>query len=221
MLVISDPAIIKRILVKDFPLFRNRVGLTSRGKIQAQNLVSVRDERWKRIRSILSPLFTTSKLKKMENLIGQCIGLLVKKLDSLAEKNDKFLAHNVMGNFTMDVIAKCAFGTDTDAHSSIENPFVSNARELFRFDYRKAITMLVLPSFLQKLLYRLKVPFFWAKRDDFFLQTSYHLINQRKKQPNNNQYQDMLQLMINAEHGVSKTFETEDIIDSHHVNVGM
>ncbi|KAH9417630.1 Cytochrome P450 3A4 [Dermatophagoides pteronyssinus] len=175
ILCIADPVIIKRILVQDFPMFRNRIKQTVRHKIFAQNLVNARDEAWKRIRSILSPMFTSSKMKKMESMIDQCADSMIHVLDNFAKKQESFLVHNVMGNFTMDVIAKCAFATDTNAHNDKENIFI------------------------------------------FFMDMSSHVIQQRRKNESK-QHEDMLELMIRAEHGKDKSFEKDDKFDSHHVN---
>lgn len=221
LLVIADPIILKRILVQDFHLFRNRISSAPRDSVTSQNLLSARDENWKRMRSILTPMFTTSKLKKIEPLIGQCVNSVVNAIENFAENNLSFLAQNVMGNFTMDVIAKCAFATDTNAHCDVENQFVKHARQLLKFKFGRIICQLLTPSFLQKHFYRWKVSFIFSEHNEFFKNTSFHLIHKRKFDKQSENVQDMLQLMIKAEHGKDKSFEKEDLVDSHHVNVGM
>ncbi|OTF73872.1 hypothetical protein BLA29_002944, partial [Euroglyphus maynei] len=219
MLCIADPVVIKRILVQDFPMFRNRIKQTARHKIFAQNLVNARDESWKRIRSILSPMFTSSKMKKMESMIDQCADSLIQLLDKSANKRESFLAHDVMGNFTMDVIAKCAFATDTNAHKDKENVFVRNAKSFFNFNLFRMLLLIFTPSVLTKFFARSKIPPYHSKTTDFFMNMSSHIIQQRR-QNKSASHEDMLELMIKAEHGKDKYFEKDDKFDSHHVNQG-
>ncbi|KAI7693640.1 hypothetical protein SSS_06904 [Sarcoptes scabiei] len=77
VLCVADPIIIKRILVQDFNIFRNRLSGLNQDRFFQKTLVSIRDHDWKRIRSILSPMFTTSKLKKMESSINGCVDSFV------------------------------------------------------------------------------------------------------------------------------------------------
>nr|XP_027194144.1 cytochrome P450 3A8-like [Dermatophagoides pteronyssinus] len=219
LLSISDPTIVKRILVQDFHLFHNRMPTTDSHPVTAQNLVSARYTKWKRIRSILTPMFTTSKLRRMEGLMGQCIDSLYNAIDKLSKNQSSFPVHNVMGNFTMDVISKCAFATDTDAHNEQENTFVVNARKLLEFDLIKAFLRVLAPKFLRKILEKLQIKYFQSPARDFFLNICFGLIHQRKQNPNI-KYNDMLELMIKAKHGEEKLTDDDDRFDSYHVNAG-
>ncbi|OTF79065.1 cytochrome P450-like protein [Euroglyphus maynei] len=219
ILSISDPAIIKRILVKDFNKFHNRMPTNDSNITASQNLVSARYDKWKRIRSILTPMFTTSKLRKMEGLMVQCVDSLYDVMGRLAKTESSFLVHNVMGNFTMDVISKCAFATDTNAHDENENTFVRNARKLFEFNFIRALGRFLVPIWMKNILKAFHVKYFLTPELDFFINISFELIKQRK-QNSTVKYNDMLELMIKAKHGNDQLMEEEDRFDSHHVNVG-
>ncbi|KAH9416694.1 hypothetical protein DERP_012162 [Dermatophagoides pteronyssinus] len=218
-LVVSDPAIIKRILVQDFHLFRNRNAPIKSSNVASQNLASACDDKWKRIRSILSPMFTTSKLRKMETLMSQCIDSLLNALGRIADEKKSFQVHDVMGNFTMDVIAKCAFATETNAHDDKENQFVKKARSVFDVNFVAGVSRFLLPQWLLDFLRIIHAPFFNAGASRFFSDTAYHLIRQRRNNPDI-KFDDMLQLMIKAEHKPEQFNDEDDKFDSHHVNVG-
>lgn len=218
-MVVSDPAIIKRILVQDFHLFRNRNAPIKSSNVASQNLASACDDKWKRIRSILSPMFTTSKLRKMETLMSQCIDSLLNALGRIADEKKSFQVHDVMGNFTMDVIAKCAFATETNAHDDKENQFVKKARSVFDVNFVAGVSRFLLPQWLLDFLRIIHAPFFNAGASRFFSDTSYHLIRQRRNNPDI-KFDDMLQLMIKAEHKPEQFNDEDDKFDSHHVNVG-
>lgn len=225
-LIIAEPEIIKRILVKDFHLFRNRPSRSSGHRIFSQNLVQARNEEWKRIRSILTPMFTSSKLKKMENLMQFCINSLLNSFDTMASKQKSFEARDPMGNFTMDVISKCAFATETNAHQAdSDNVFLKNAKSFFKFRMFRQILLIIVPGFIQQWLIDWKIEPFYIPEFDFFEKISRQLITERRDNNGKKQFSDMLQLMVNAEHNaddLKKTFQ-EDLVnqaDGHHVNAG-
>ena len=66
ILEVTDVDFIKEVTVKQFNSFRNR-RLVWRGdeSIMASNLVRLRDDQWKHTRSILTPTFTSGKLKQV------------------------------------------------------------------------------------------------------------------------------------------------------------
>lgn len=225
--MLTDPVVIKRILVSDFSKFRNRqpqpVG--GRHKITSQNLVAARNEEWKRIRSILTPMFTSLKLKKMEDLMQQCITSMVTSFEKKSLTGEAFEARNPMGSFTMDVIAKCAFATDTNAHEEENNTFLSNAKSIVSFNVFRIILLFLLPRFITQFLFNLKVKPIYVREVDFFLDLSSHLIEERRNPKNGRVHSDMLQLMVNAEHSVDslqkayrEDFKAPD--HAHHLNNG-
>ncbi|KPM03041.1 cytochrome P450-like protein 5 [Sarcoptes scabiei] len=108
VLMIGDPILIKKILVSDFNLFRNRFSSFNQERVFRKNLSFVRDNDWKRIRSILTPMFTTSKMKKMGRSLQICIDSL---LDAIEREIDTKKHHTIeiqefINNFTMDAIAQ-------------------------------------------------------------------------------------------------------------------
>lgn len=222
--MIAEPEIIKRILVKDFHLFRNRFSPKADHRIFGQSLANTRDvEQWKRLRSILTPMFTSLKLKKMEETMNSCVSALLTSLDSMAKSQKTFEARSPMGNFTLDIIAKTAFATETNAHQEEDNVFLQNAKGFFVFSWARFLGAIFLPRSLQQWLIDNKWTPIYLKEWTFFETISRHLIKERRE--TKIKHNDLLQLMVNAEHNVdvlAKTFK-EDLsnqIDGHHVNAG-
>lgn len=228
MLFISEPEVIKRILVRDFPLFRNRAAQGGMSKVAQYNLVNARDMRWRRIRSILTPMFTSSKLRKLEQTMRSCTQTMVEAFERHTAESPRegitVMAKDEMGKFTMNVIAKGAFGTETNAHDKEDNIFVRNAKEMLTFSLTRILLIPLMPNSLYRLLRKWKLPFFYNPSSDFFLNLSKHLIEERRSVKGSTTHDDMLQQMVNAEFN-EKTYEKdvyekEDLLEAHHVNSG-
>ncbi|KAB1263437.1 Cytochrome P450 3A29 [Camelus dromedarius] len=135
VLAITDPEMIKTVLVKEcYSVFTNRrsFGLTG---IMKNAISMAQDEQWKRIRTLLSPSFTSGKLKEMFPIIGQYGDMLVRNMRKEAEKGKPVTMKDIFGAYSMDVITSTAFGVNVDSLSNPQDPFVEYGKKLLKFDY--------------------------------------------------------------------------------------
>lgn len=88
-IVIAEPEVLKKLLVKEFSSFRNRSDAVSPPPPLNCGLLAAKDEQWKRIRSILSPSYTTGKMKQMIPLMEDAVNVLMKKLEEVADTGKK------------------------------------------------------------------------------------------------------------------------------------
>ena len=65
----------------------------------------------------MSPTFTSLKMKKMHSLIKACSEAYLENFEMRAKTEKESDIWTVHGNFTIDVIANCAFATKTNSHS--------------------------------------------------------------------------------------------------------
>ncbi|CAG2169564.1 unnamed protein product [Oppiella nova] len=215
VLNISDPELIKQIMVKDFHLFPNRTNFgRSSDAILSRTLVQLTGDDWKRVRSIVTPTFTSGKMKKMYPRIRECLTDFMNHLEGFAAKKEEVNVKDLYGNYTMDVIATCAFATKTDVHKALDNPFVVNARITFNQNPLRRIAQMMLPGFVQRRL-GLSAP----TTRDFFLGSIRQILSNRR-QNQNQKYNDFLQLLIDVEKSNDITRDENDINESHHVNEG-
>ena len=84
-IAVADPEILKQVMVKEHPNFVNRFFITRPPSPFSKNVLSEKDERWKRIRNILTPTFSASKLKQMLNLMDEAADTLMKKIEEIAD----------------------------------------------------------------------------------------------------------------------------------------
>ncbi|EZA57479.1 Cytochrome P450 9e2 [Ooceraea biroi] len=72
MLLLRDPEIIRSILIKDFESFHDRRGFADlNDSLFSKNLFSLKGRKWRDVRALLSPSFTSSKIKIMFSLISE------------------------------------------------------------------------------------------------------------------------------------------------------
>lgn len=146
VLAITEPDMIKAVLVKEcYSAFTNRRTLGPVGFMK--NAVSIsKDEEWKRIRTLLSPTFTSGKLKEMLPIINQYGDALVKKLRYQAEKGKPVDLKEVFGAYSMDVITSTSFGVNVDSLNNPHDPFVEKAKKLFNFDFFRPLLFSIATS---------------------------------------------------------------------------
>ncbi|KAH0520890.1 Cytochrome P450 3A31, partial [Microtus ochrogaster] len=96
---------------------------------------SAKDEEWKRIRALLSPTFTSGKLKEMFPIIEQYGDTLVKYLRREAEKGKPLTLKEVLGAYSMDVITSTAFGVNVDSLNNPNDPFMEKTKKLIQLDF--------------------------------------------------------------------------------------
>ncbi|XP_065397767.1 cytochrome P450 3A43 isoform X1 [Macaca fascicularis] len=135
MLVIMDPNMIKTVLVKEcYSVFTNRMPLGPMGFMKSA-LSFAEDEEWKRIRTLLSPAFTSVKFKEMVPIISQCGDMLVRSLRREAENSKPTNLKDFFGAYTMDVITGTLFGVNLDSLNNPQDPFLKNMKKLLKLDF--------------------------------------------------------------------------------------
>ena len=199
ILNIADPELAKQILVKDFNVFRNRADRRPiKHPIINKNLVTAEYDLWKRIRPVVSPTFTSGKMKKMYPLIDECSKYLIENLESHAVNGKEVIVKDLFGCLTMDVIAKCAFGTDTNAHKDQNNPFVVNGKRIFERNILITLIVNLAPKFLLKAIGLGILSRGGAlQSSEFFFNVSRHIIKKRRE--NNQRREDFLQLLMDCQ----------------------
>ncbi|KAL1117865.1 hypothetical protein AAG570_004178 [Ranatra chinensis] len=131
-LLVRDPDIIKHVLVKDFQHFRDRSRLMECEKEPlTHHLFALTGDRWRALRTKMTPTFTSGKLKNMFPLFEKCSLQLETVLRRLAEGGEVFDVKDLMANFTTDVIASCAFGLEANSILNKDNEFRKMGADTF------------------------------------------------------------------------------------------
>lgn len=183
-LIVQDPEIIKRILVKDFNYFANRYASSDphSDSLGSYNLFFVNNPIWKQIRNHISPIFTSGKMKQFFLLVH-----------NVAKNLDKYLMdHTLQSNpicrdikevcalYTTDVIASVAYGIEANSINNPESEFRKNGRHIFNFTPWRAFEFTAF-FFVPKLVSIFKCKVFSAKSTKFLRSTFHYIIGERMK----------------------------------------
>ncbi|NXS90957.1 CP3AD protein, partial [Jacana jacana] len=203
VVAVMDPQIIKTVLVKEcYSTFTNRRRFDLAGVIK--NAISLaEDEQWKRIRTVLSPTFTSGKLKEMFPIIKHYGEVLVKNVQKQVEKDNTISVKDIFGSYGMDVVTSTSFGVNIDSMNNPKDPFVREMRKLVKFDFFDPafIVTFVFP-FLTPILAKMNVNFFPKDAVDFFMRSIAKIRQDREKEPHKGRV-DFLQLMIESQKSTS------------------
>nr|UOU03265.1 cytochrome P450 3045C6-3 [Brachionus rubens] len=86
--------------------------------------------RWKRMRMVMNPTFSSSKLRELGPLIDTCADRLIDRLNKA--DNTEIAVSDFYKRFTMDSIWNCAFGVDTNIQYEKENEYFTKCESIFR-----------------------------------------------------------------------------------------
>ncbi|XP_033370653.1 thromboxane-A synthase isoform X4 [Parus major] len=197
--VVSSPEMIKQILVTDFSNFTNRIKPNLISKPMLDSILCLRDDRWKYVRSLLTPAFSDTKLKEMTPLINQACDILLCNLKVYADSGKAFDIQRCYNCFTLDVVGSVAFGTEVDSQKNPDDPFVKNCRTFFEMSLFKPLLILILSfPFIMIPLLRIFPNKKQKELNGFFIQTIKNAIVYRHQQDAAERRRDFLQWMLDA-----------------------
>ncbi|XP_078076378.1 thromboxane-A synthase [Mustelus asterias] len=212
VILISEPEMLKQILVKDFSNFVNRMKVTFSSKPLGHSLLFLQDGDWKNVRSILTPTFSSAKMREMCPLINEAADMLMENLKTHADSGKGFDIHRYYGCFSMDVVASVAFGTQVDSQKNPEDPFVKHAKMIFNINFFKPLIFLsiIFPSIMmpvRQFMPRTSM----SKVNAFFVGVIKDIIAQRDQLPPDQRRKDFLQLLLDAR--ISTDYTTVEKFD--------
>ncbi|XP_068134836.1 cytochrome P450 3A29-like isoform X2 [Hyperolius riggenbachi] len=199
VLAVMDPVIIKSILVKDcYTIFTNRRNFGLNGPLRS-SISSAVDDQWKRIRSVLSPTFTSGKLKQMFPIIKSYGELLVKNMQKKVDNKEFIDMKQIFGSYSMDIVLSTSFSVNVDSMNNPNNPFVTNVENLFSVSFFTPLFITtVLCPFLIPLLDKLNFSFIPVSVLNFFQDAIKNFKKNRQKGVHTDRV-DFLQLLVDSQ----------------------
>lgn len=194
-LVITDADLIKDVLIRNFHKFSDRRIITGHW-VSKNQLVNQGGIEWKTNRAILSPAFTSSKMKLMYPLMKQCYSLLDRELKFHANNGNKVTVKNLYAQFTTSVIAICAFATEVDVFREKKNPLITALVDWATPRPLRHFIGTMLPQSIKEMIQFTTVRY---NTLNTVINACESIQKQRKCQNNSsNEFNDLLQLLLDA-----------------------
>lgn len=186
--------LIKTILVKDFNHFMDRqIYYNEKDDPLSAHLAALQGNRWKNLRSKLTPTFTSGKLKSMLPIVVGVADEFRKVLAEIIEKENVLDVRDILGRFTTDVIGSCAFGIDCNSLKDPNGEFRKFGKRSTEKSRHPTLIMLFMTTF-KKLAKFLKMKVVLDDVSDFFLGAIKNTIEVREK--NNIKRNDFMNMLI-------------------------
>ncbi|XP_786226.3 cytochrome P450 3A56 [Strongylocentrotus purpuratus] len=194
---ISDLEMVKDITVKSFSKFMNHKTFVLKSRPFDKALTGLKDQHWKDVRNVITPTFSAVKMKQLSVLLNESSDTLVKNFGAIQEKDGKVKVFGLFEAFTMDGIAKCAFGIQVDSQNDPSDPFVTNAKDLMKNRFSLSTMIAVTFPRIGKIMDYYGVSTMSPKISSFFISVVDQAIAARKES-GGSKMKDFLQLMLNA-----------------------
>ncbi|RDD39464.1 Cytochrome P450 3A11 [Trichoplax sp. H2] len=127
---VSEPNLLKSVCIKNFSNFSDRYSLVNGIEPFGEMLLELKGTDWKRIRNILLPTFSASKLKAIMAFIDKAGDRLVATILKAEQDGQSIDLWRTCGKFTMEVILATAFGIEFESKEH-EEKLTNAARGLF------------------------------------------------------------------------------------------
>ncbi|XP_062915029.1 cytochrome P450 3A24-like [Mobula hypostoma] len=216
VLCIMDPDLIKTVLIKEFyTLFTNRRDLGLSGPFEEAVSV-VTDEKWKKIRNVLSPAFSSGRLKEMWPIINHHTEKLVKLAEKKANLNEAVNLEVICGPYSLDVVSSISFSVDIDSINNADDLIIVNIKKLVKFSvFNPALFLALIFPAVIPILAKLQIGFFPKDAVQFLMEALLAMKKKRQKNGSPDRV-DFLQVMIDSQATVTNSEHQSKVNDSTH-----
>ncbi|VDH92143.1 putative cytochrome P450 CYP13A4 [Mytilus galloprovincialis] len=221
VIVSSDLDFLQEVFVKQFKNFHARkVYPVQVDPDQDENvhMFFARGERWRRLRSIVNPAFSTSKMKDMMPTINKRVNELMDIVEEKRMDNQHFDMYELFQRLTLDTIADCGFGLKSESLTSKDDVCLQNCRNVIKDTTKRPILFMlgfVFPTFHSLWISIYNILRYISFNPVFWLEDNMARIVKERKSKKASRV-DLLQLMVTSEFDpTAKTSEDDaDSIDS-------
>jgi cytochrome P450 family 6 len=146
--VVADLDYVKNIMTRDFQYFPNR-GLyyNEESDPLSAHIFNLSGEKWRNLRTMLNPIFTPNRMKKIFPILMDCETVLRKNVELQVGKEKPINVKNTVEGFVLDVIACCAFGLDCEELQSEDSTFKKFGKKIFTRSKSRRIKGILVESF--------------------------------------------------------------------------
>lgn len=210
VIVIRDLELLTSVTVKNFDHFCDHRGFVDEelDPLSGKNLFSLRGDHWREMRKLLSPSFTSSKMKTMFHLMNNCANSFTDYISNNSRRGQVYDLKEIFERYTNDVVATCSFGISVDSMKDPQNEFYTFAKETFNFMSSLSLKFIMGKNFptLSKLL---GIRLFSESANRYFLRIVGDTVRMRREK---GIYRpDMIQLMMESKDKDGNTLTNEEM----------
>ncbi|GLV38654.1 Cytochrome P450 6d4 [Carabus blaptoides fortunei] len=195
VLFVKDPEILRRILVKDFNYFCDRgMYIDEKKEPLSGHLFRLSGDRWRSVRSKLSPAFTIGKLKMMFDTLVETGKQWQETLENTTEHGTELNISDHSLRFISDAIASTIFGIQVNSFQNSRNDWISLVHEqLYQFTSVRYYIFL-LTTFAPQVISCLKFSSIYKNTNEKMFQLVREVVQYRET--NKVSRNDFMQLLI-------------------------
>ncbi|XP_045538779.1 cytochrome P450 6k1 [Papilio machaon] len=178
-LVVQDPEIARRILVKDAHVFQDRY--LSGGKrdiIGSMNLFTMKSPLWGSLRRRLTPVFTSAKLRSQQRHFIDKTQQLMQRIKMDMDKEKQVNLRMVYSDYTTDVVGETSFGVASDSTLSGRGPLRAVTLDFMEFSWWRGLAWASI-FFYPDLIDIFGFTFFPKAATDYFRRVYGQIVQQR------------------------------------------
>lgn len=221
-LMVRDPELIEKILIKDFSHFHDR-GLPHDTKFEplSCHLFNVEGKYWRSLRYKLTPTFTTGKLKSMLGQVSKHAANLATHIEQQLNTTNCFNSKDLITMFSVDVIASCAFGVEFNHDSGKMSEFKNMVNKVLSAS-KLQLVRFILRMYYPKLARFFKIKIIPDDVNDYFMQIVKETVKYRKENKiDRNDFVQLLLTLKEQEDNMNTLVPDEDVVTNQPDNVNV
>lgn len=224
VLIVKNTELLRKIQVKDFGNFAGRgvVSVASRHhRIARTSLTNAPSERWKEMRSLMTPAFKSSSMKSMLPLVENCVDTFMKVVATKKEAAAAMEMRELFQKLSMDIIARSAFGTETGIQESQGGSSADTLLALIHDrlgEYKNGWLMYFancFPEFYYLWRFLLSRGKHTVKTPTDYIKNNLASIIEERRANKEVAHEDLLQLMLNAEEEADSLIDVQQLTVTH------
>lgn len=194
-LVVSDPDILREIMVSKFKNFSDRTEAQRvSSEVWRKSIMNMSGDEWKKARSVFTPALTSTRLKTIALKIKAVAERTASRVAEAAAQDKPVNFSKLIEHASLDTTAALNYSVDLDSENDKDHPLLKCVASLFSDTASwKLIMMFLMPG-----VYKVLQPSYPPKScTDLFKAFVSHLMEERKA--NNKMEDDFLQVFMDAD----------------------
>ncbi|XP_073941945.1 cytochrome P450 6k1-like [Choristoneura fumiferana] len=181
-LVVQTPELARKILVKDYDNFEDRYLYSGHADpLGSLNLFTVKNPIWSSMRQELTPMFTSSRLRKLTDLMnGNASELVLRVQRNFIEKKESVNLKEIFSMYTSDTVAYTVFGIRISRLNDQDSPLWYITSHMVKWNFWRGLEFSAI-FFLPVIAKLLRLKFFSDGATEYIRKLFWNVVEERKK----------------------------------------